>query len=94
MNNLSIKDKIYRNKDFYSSEIDDEVIMMNIDNNSYYSTGEIGNRIWQLLDTVTTCEDICKQLIQEYDVSQEQCQKDVLKFLTELLDNSAIFIEK
>lgn len=94
MTTLSLKNIISRNQDFYSSEIDDEAIMMNINDNSYYTVDEIGNKIWQLLENETSCEKICNRLIQQYDVSEEQCQKDTLTFLNQLLEHNAIKIIK
>lgn len=93
MTNLHIEDILYKNCDIFSSEIDGEAIMMNIENNAYYSMGEIGNRVWQLLDNPTTIKDICEQLTQEYDVSMEQCQKDIITFLNQLLENNLIVKE-
>ncbi|MEY8717063.1 lasso peptide biosynthesis PqqD family chaperone [Francisella philomiragia] len=90
MSNLNMENQLYKNEDIYSSEVDGETIMMNIDNNAYYTTQEIGNRIWELLDSLNTPKAICEQLMQEYEVSQEQCQNDVLQFLEQLLDNSII----
>ncbi|AEE87353.1 PqqD family protein [Francisella tularensis subsp. novicida] len=94
MSKINLNDKITRNNDFYSSEIDNELIMMDISNNNFYTTGEIGNRIWELLEFETSCENICQQLCQEYDVSVEQCQQDTLNFLDQLLENKAIQLKK
>ncbi|APC96696.1 lasso peptide biosynthesis PqqD family chaperone [Francisella frigiditurris] len=93
MTSLQAVDKIHKNNDIFSSEIDGEAIMMNIENNAYYSMGEIGNRVWQLLGNSTTINDICEQLIKEYDVSIEQCQKDITPFLNQLLEKNLIIKE-
>lgn len=90
MNNLNIENEISKNGDIYSSEVDGETIMMNIDNNAYYTTKEIGNRIWELLDSLNTPKAICEQLMQEYEVSQEQCQNDVLQFLEQLIEHGIV----
>ncbi|MBK2025256.1 lasso peptide biosynthesis PqqD family chaperone [Francisella philomiragia] len=90
MSNLNIENQLYKNEDIYSSEVDGETIMMNIDNNAYYTTQEIGNRIWELLDSLDTPKAICDQLMQEYEVSQEQCQNEVLQFLEQLLEHGIV----
>ena len=90
MTDLTTKSIISRNQDFYSSEVDDEAIMMNINNNSYYTLDNIGNTIWQMLETETSCEKICDKLVQQFDVTKEQCQKDTLTFLNQLLEHNAI----
>lgn len=90
MSNLNMENQLYKNEDIYSSEVDGETIMMNIDNNDYYTTQEIGNRIWELLDSLDTPKAICDQLMQEYEVSQEQCQNEVLQFLEQLLEHGIV----
>ena len=90
MSNLNMENQLYKNEDIYSSEVDGETIMMNIDNNAYYTTQEIGNRIWELLDSLDTPKAICDQLMQEYEVSQEQCQNEVLQFLEQLLEHGIV----
>lgn len=93
MYNISMDSEISKNSDIYSSEIDDEVIMMNIDNNSYYTITEIGNRIWVLMDSLNTPQAICQQLMEEFEVSTEQCQKEVLQFLNQLLENNVVILK-
>lgn len=87
---LEINDNIYKNSDIFDSEIDNELVMMNIENNAYYNTSEVGKRIWQLLDEFNTVEDICNELVKEYDVSMDECQKNVLDFVNNLLENKLI----
>lgn len=62
---LEINDNIYKNSDIFDSEIDNELVMMNIENNAYYNTSEVGKRIWQLLDEFNTVEDICNELVKK-----------------------------
>ena len=43
-----------------------------------------------MLETDTSCEKICDKLVQQFDVTKEQCQKDTLTFLNQLLEHNAI----
>ena len=60
--------------------------MISIELDAYYGLNAIGTRVWHLLDTAMTVQEICTILRSAYDVSDAQCQDDVRRFLQELLD--------
>ena len=84
---------IKRNNEVFASEIDEEIVMMNIQSGKYYGMDAIGSRIWELIDEKIRVKDIISTLLEEYDVTEEQCRKDVLDFLNELYDQQLVEIE-
>lgn len=85
---------IKRNKEVFASEIDEEVVMMNVDTGRYYGMDTVGSRIWELVAEEIQVKDVIETLMEEYDVSEEQCKKDVLEFLNELYENKLIQVTK
>jgi len=81
---------IKRNNEVFASEIDDEVVMMNIQSGKYFGMDAIGSRIWQLVEEKIRVKDIIAQLLEEYDVTEEQCRSDVLEFLNELYEQNLV----
>lgn len=73
-----------RNTKTISGRLHDELVMMDIDKGKYFSLNPVATRIWDLLETPMTEEDICSQLITEYDVETEQCIKEVRELLDEM----------
>jgi hypothetical protein len=54
----------------------------------YFGINVVGARIWQLLHVTDTFESLCRKLASQFsDVSEGQIQKDVRKFLNDLLEN-------
>ena len=84
---------IKRNNEVFASEIDEEIVMMNIQSGKYFGMDAIGSRIWELIDEKIRVKDIISTLLEEYDVTEEQCRKDVLDFLNELYDQQLVEIE-
>jgi hypothetical protein len=76
---------ISRSRDVVSSEIDGEAVMMSIEKGKYYGMDPIASRIWELLGTPISVGDMIGILTQEYDVTRQDCEKDVLVFLSDLL---------
>jgi len=81
---------IKRNIEVFASEIDDEVVMMNIQSGKYFGMDAVGSRIWQLIEEKIRVKDIIAELLEEYDVTEEQCRSDVLEFLNELYEQNLI----
>src|SRR6266436_6293184 len=52
---------------------------------SIYSFNGTGSLIWKLLDTPRGLTDLIDAVEREYEVEQEQAQKDVTQFLNEML---------
>jgi hypothetical protein len=52
---------------------------------SIYSFNGTGSLIWRLLDAPRTLTDLVDAVEREYEVGQEQAQKDVTRFLDDML---------
>lgn len=90
--NITKSMHIQRNPEIVSSEIDDEVVMMSINEGKYYGVDAIGSRIWQLLETPLSVTDLFRQLQTMFDVTETQLESDVLEFLADLENQKLIEI--
>lgn len=52
-----------------------------LDSTGLYVLNELADFIWELLPRVNSEEEICDAVLQEYDVSREEAQKDIAEFL-------------
>lgn len=87
---LSLDDKIQRSETILASDLKNEVVMMDIEEGSYYGMEAPGSRIWELLATPQSVAELCQILGAEYDIGTEQCQIEVLAFLEELLTRKIV----
>jgi hypothetical protein len=90
---IDISSRIIRKTNFLSSEIDDEVVILNIDKGEYNGLDEIGSDIWNFLESPLFLSDLVKILTEKYNVDQQQCTSDVIEFITELEKAGLIRIE-
>lgn len=67
------------------SKIDEEVILMSIEADSYFGLDPIASRIWELLEEPRSLQELTAILTEEYEVDADTCQQDV----QELLDDMA-----
>lgn len=83
---------VSQSKGQVSTEIDGEIVLMDIEKGSYYGMNPILSHIWKLIEKPTAVSALCAQLMEEYDVSREECQKDVLESLEQLKRENQIGI--
>jgi len=76
------------------SDMDGETVMMSIDNGKYYNLGTIGGYIWEMIKTPSSIDKLISKLTNEFDIENSECQKEVIPFLEQLLNEKLIMIEK
>ncbi|MCP4397031.1 MAG: lasso peptide biosynthesis B2 protein [bacterium] len=69
-----------------------ETVILNLERDGYYGLNQIGSHIWQLLDEPRSVSGLCDLLLEEYEVSREQCQQDLLHYLETLAASHLIDI--
>lgn len=90
---ININSIISKNDSLVASELDDGLVMMSLENNSYYGLDEIGKRVWEILDNKTSVDNLLLDLMSEYNVSRQECEQDILDLLESLQKENLIVIE-
>jgi hypothetical protein len=87
---LSASEEVYRRDDsFVSRRIEDEVILVPIRQNvadleSIFTLSEVGAHIWEQIDGLRTTSEILASLVGEFEVTEEEAEKDLKEFLEQL----------
>ena len=66
------------------TDLSGEQVMVDFEQGKYFMIKGVGNDIWDMLADDVTVTQIMDKLLLEYDVTKEQCEAEVLNFLTEL----------
>lgn len=61
-----------------------EKVMIDFETGKYFLIKGVGNDIWDMLQEETTPAKIIGQLLAEYDVTPEECERSVMEFLEKL----------
>lgn len=77
--------KFQRNSNTISSRLQDDLVMMDIDKGKYFSLNPVATRIWDLIEKPLSLDELCKLLMEEYEVEAEQCRTDVDEVLAEMV---------
>ena len=73
--------KIVLKKQIEVTELAGEKVMIDFESGKYFLVKGVGNDIWDYLQTETTAADIINHLLEEYEVSPEMCETQVMQFL-------------
>lgn len=87
---LDLNSVVTVSEDLIASDLDGEIVMMSIENGEYYGLDAIGSRIWELIENQKKVSELCDLLIEEFEVGREQCEKDILAFLNEMVKSNLI----
>jgi len=87
---LTAQSRVCRIQDVLDTEIDDQTVMMDIEQGSYFGLNETATRIWAMLAEPTVIGELCNRLTEQFDVPREQCEQQVVAFLGSLLDRGLL----
>lgn len=73
-----------------SSRVADEEVILNLKNGSYYGLNPVGARIWELIQEPMTVAALIEQLVEEYEVTPEQCREDITALLHEMQEEGLV----
>jgi len=71
-------------KDQVSCDLAGEAAILNIKSGIYYGLNSVGARIWDLIQAPKTVDEVCKKILEEYDVETKRVERDIWVILQEL----------
>jgi hypothetical protein len=91
---ISLLDVIVQGQGNIVSDMGGEKVMLSVHNGKYYNLGELGGRIWDLINKPIRVSQLVNALMFEYNVDQNECEQAVVSFLTHLTEEGLIQLEK
>ena len=79
-----------RREGLMTADMNGSAVMMDIMTGKYYNLGQVGGRIWEILEEPMTVAALVEKLTDEYDVTAAQCRTDILPFLDTLLERGLL----
>jgi hypothetical protein len=73
------------NQEQISSDLGGEAVILNLKTGVYHGLNEVGALIWTLIQEPKVVSDIKQMLLQEYEVEDQQCDRDLKALLEDLL---------
>jgi hypothetical protein len=77
-----------------STELDGETVILDLVSGMYSGLDQVGTAIWNLLEKPVFFKVIVTEIVDAYDVTEEQCIADLLEFLNSLFENGLIVVQQ
>jgi len=74
----------------FATTVDDELVLFDPEQGSYFGSGIVGERIWSFLSEERTVSDVCDALMDEFDVERSVCEAEVISFLNALAERTLV----
>ena len=86
------RDVVVRNEQLLTTEVDGEVMAMNVARGECYGLDQIGSRIWAMIEQPRQIEDLCAALMEEFEVDAATCRRDVEDLLQTLRNDGLVTV--
>jgi hypothetical protein len=89
---IDLGSRVVANSTILSSELDAEIVLMDVGSGNYYNLEAVGREIWRALKQPTLVSDLCERLVASYDAPEDRIRSTVLKFLGQLQEHALIAV--
>ena len=91
MSNIEIENMIFkRSPSSVSTVLDGETVILDVESGVYSGLNEVGTVVWELLENHVTIAGLREAILNDFDVTPEECSGNLISFLQELADNKLI----
>lgn len=74
-------------------DLGEEMVLLDLASESYFGLDAVGSRLWHLLCETGSVKDACTRMLEEYDVSRDVLETDVVQWVDALLEAGLVRIE-
>jgi hypothetical protein len=89
---MNLTDKATIPAQVMARQVSDETVILDLASGTYYGLDPVGAHIWQLMGEGKTLGEICDTMLDEYDVTREALERDVINLADKLHEQKLISI--
>jgi len=81
---VTLDDRVEFSEDVIAQQVGEEMVLLDLEAGVYYGLDPVGRRIWELLIEHRRLRVVFETVVEEYDVTPEVLQQDLLQLVQEL----------
>jgi len=90
---FSPADKVKISDQVLSQEVSGETVLLDLQSEFYFGLDKTGTRIWELLQSGVSIQDLIGKMLDEFEVDRETLEADVNALLGKLLEAGLVSVE-
>ena len=71
-----------------------DTVILDLESGTYFGLDPVGTRMWQLIEAGKSLAGLCDVMNDEYEVSRDALERDVLELASELSVKKLVFLQK
>jgi len=87
---ITLNTILQRNNEMLTSDLDGEKVMMSIEHGEYYGLGKTGTFIWDNIENPIKINELIELITSKYNIDKDQCLKDIIPFITDLIEKELV----
>lgn len=87
---ITLASQVRIGEDVVFRDLGGEAVLLHLRTGVYFGLDPIGTMIWNLLEARRTLQEILDVLTGEYEVTEGQCRRDLVKFVGQLRERGLI----
>jgi hypothetical protein len=91
---LSFNSIVVASPEQVSCPLGDESAILNLKNSVYYGVDPVGTRVWNLLKQPRKVAELRDAIVDEYEVDEDRCGRDVLELLEKMRGEGLIEVRE
>jgi Coenzyme PQQ synthesis protein D (PqqD) len=91
---VSLYQQVKPSEDVVWRNLQGESVLLDLKSGVYFGLDAVGTRIWTLLQDNGDLRAVLRELLSEYEVSEETCSRDLLNLVSAMADKGLVRTEK
>ena len=87
---MTLTDKIMISPNAVARQVGDETVILHLVSGTYFGLDPVGARFWQLMGEGKSLGEIYDAVLDEYDVSREDLERDMTALMKDLIAQDLI----
>ena len=87
---MNLHEKVVISQQAIAKEVGEELVILDLTAGTYFGLDAVGTRIWQLMGESKSLAEICEVMLDEYDVSRRELERDIMILAEELSTRNLI----
>ena len=83
-------DKLTISPNAVARQVGDETVIIHLVSGTYFGLDAVGARIWQLMGEGKSLNEICDVVLDEYEVSREDLERDIAGLIKDLVAHDLV----
>lgn len=90
MTDIADSSSISRPPHLVSSEVDGEMVVLDVGTGHFFHLNDVGSKVWVALDRPMTLAELCQVMQDRFDVDADTCRADIAEFVGSMAQNGLV----